>query len=278
MIKKSGRRRLAGALLVAAFLNPLLAGSVGADTLRVGGTGAALGSMRLLGEEFSRSHPEITVRVLPYIGSTGAIKEVLAGNIDLGLSGRPAKPAEEKDDLRLERYADTLLVIATHPAVNLKSISSQQLAAIYAGQTLRWDNGGLIRLILRPASETDNEVLRKISPALDRALDVALARPGMRYAATDQDAAEMIEQSPGALGTTTLALVLSERRRLGITAIDGIMPSVETLKNGRYPFRKPLFLVSRSRPSAALQSFIDFVRSPRGHDILLANGQLPVTR
>lgn len=247
-----------------------------AETLKVGGTGAALGTLRLLGAEFTRHHPGIEVDVLTYIGSTGAIKGVAAGDLDLGLSGRPLKPAEKKLDLLFSPYARTPLIIATHPAYPLKSISREQLAAIYSGQQTRRDDGGAIRIVLRPAYETDNDVLRSISPALDRALDHALARPGMRYAATDQDAADAFEQIPGAIGTSTLALALSEKRQIGILALDGVAPSVEALQNGSYPYHKSLFLVSRRNASPAVQSLVAFIRSPAGRNLLLTNGQLPV--
>ncbi|HET6720671.1 MAG TPA: substrate-binding domain-containing protein [Rhodocyclaceae bacterium] len=247
-----------------------------AETLKVGGTGAALGTLKLLGAEFTRQHPGIEVNVLSYIGSTGAIKGVAAGDLDLGLSGRALKPAEEKLDLLFSAYARTPLIIATHRDYPLKSISRQQLAAIYSGQQTQRDDGGTIRIVLRPAYETDNDVLRTISPELSGALDSALARPGMRYAATDQEAADAFEKVPGAIGTSTLALALSEKRQIGVLALDGVAPSVDALQKGSYPYYKSLFLVSRRNASPAVQALIAFIRSPAGRSLLLANGQLPI--
>lgn len=250
---------------------------VQAETLKVGGTGAALGTLKLIGAEFMRQNPEIKVEVLNYIGSTGAIKGVDAGDIDLGLSGRPLKPAEEKLDIQFSRYAQTPLIIATHRDYPLKSITREQLTAIYSGQKTQRDDGGPIRLILRPAHESDNDVLRSMSPELSRALDSALARPGMRYAATDQEAADAFEQVTGAIGTSTLALALSEKRPIGILALDGVMPSVETMKSGRYTYNKSLWLLTRRKASPAVLSLVAFIRSPAGQNILLNNGQVPVT-
>lgn len=269
-------RLRAGGIFCAALLACVIAPAVHAETIKVGGTGAALGAMHLLGSEFSRRNPAIKIEVLPYIGSTGAIKNVDSGGIDLGISGRVLKPGEDKLDVRLSRYALTPLVIAGHPGLALKSISRARLAALYSGQTTRWDDGSAVRLVLRPANETDNDVLRTMSPELGRALDTALARPGMRYAATDQDAAEAIEQVPGAIGTSTLGLVRSEKRHVSILALDGVMPGIDTLKSGQYPYHKPLFLVTRGQPSAAVQAFVAFIRSPHGQNLLAANGQLPV--
>jgi phosphate transport system substrate-binding protein len=263
---------LASFALVFALLTP----QAWAETLKVGGTGAALGTMRLLGAAFSRQQPEIRIEVLPYIGSTGAIRGIARGTIDLGLSGRPASPDEEKLEATLRKYALTPLIIAAHLEVPLNAVSRDQLAAIYSGQPSRWEGGGMIRLVLRPAQETDSLVLRTISPAVSQGLDVALAKPGMRRAATDQDAADMLEQTPGAIGTSTLALALSEQRRFKVLALDGVMPDVEALRSGRYPYNKPLYLVTRPQPSKAVQAFVDFIATPAGQAILIKNGQLPV--
>lgn len=269
-------RRLGSRLLFCAALLAASLSGAGAETLRVGGTGAALGTLKLIGAEFTRQNPGITVEVLKYIGSSGAIKAVDGGDIHLGLSGRPPKPAEEKLDVLFSRYAQTPLIIATHPAFPLKSISREQLVAIYSGQKTKRDDGGPIRVVLRPTNESDNDVLRSISPELGAALDRALGRPGMRYAATDQEAADALETVSGAIGTSTLALALSEKRQFGILALDGVTPSVEALKSGRYPHLKTLYLVTRRKTSPAMQALESFIRSPAGQSILLNNGQLPL--
>ena len=275
MTPKTARlpRILAGFLGLAALTISL---ATQAETLRVGGTGAALGTLRQIGAEFSRQNPSIRIEVLPYVGSTGAIKAVDAGSLDLGLSGRPAKPDEDRLDARLSAYARTPMVIAAHPSNALQSISRDQLSALYGGRTREWGDGGRIRIILRPAHETDNDVLRLISPEISLALDQALKRPGMMVAYTDQDAADAIESTPGAIGTSTLALLRAENRKVRILALDGIAPDVQTLANGSYPFGKTLYLVTRRHPVPAVEALTRFIRSPQGRQIQLTNGQLPV--
>lgn len=85
----------------------------------------------------------------------------------------------------------------------------------------------------------------------------------------------MIESTPGGLGGTTLALLLSEKRRARWIPVGGLTPSIEGLADGSYPHAKPLYFVLPPHPSASVLAFIDFIRSPRGEAILRANGQLP---
>ena len=143
---------------------------------------------------------------------------------------------------------------------------------IYGGKR-DWENGKRIRLVLRPPEDSDIPVLKSMSPAMSAAVDIALRRKGMIMATTDHDAADAIENVPGAFGGTTLSLVLSEKRALRIISLGGIMPSVRTMARRSYPYSKTFFMVTKNNPSAAVRRFIDFVRSPAGAAILAKNGQ-----
>lgn len=274
------RRRRVAVLAVACLTLCAAGRGIAADTqlLNVGGTGAALGTMRVLGEAFARARPGVRINVMTYIGSSGAIKGVAQGTIQVGVSGRAAKESELGLPVRLVPYAVTPFVLAAHPGVPVAGLSRKQVADIYAGRQTTWPDGSPIRLILRPRRETDNDSLRSVSPEMSDALEAAFARPGMRSAATDQDAATAIARTPGALGPTTLALAVSEQRPIKALAIDDVAPSVAALESDRYRLTKRLYLVLPEKPSAAVDAFVDFVFSPAGHAILTRNAQLPIAR
>lgn len=250
-------------------------GFVVAENLRVGGTGAALGTMILLGEAFARERGGVRVDVLSYIGSTGSMKAVAEGKLPLGISGRLPKPEEKDFPVKLIHYATTPMVIAVHPDVPVRALGFDELAGIYDGKLLRWPDGQRVRLILRPARDSDNGHLRRMGPAMRAAVDSALSRPGLRHAPTDQEAVDMIERTPGGIGGTTLALLVSERRKARWVPIEGNVPSVERLADGSYPYAKPLYFVLPRQPEEDVSAFVEFVRSPRGAEILRANGNLP---
>jgi phosphate transport system substrate-binding protein len=54
-------------LIAASILSVALA-TAHADTIKVGGTGAALGVMRVLGDSFKTTHPTVDVVVVPGSG------------------------------------------------------------------------------------------------------------------------------------------------------------------------------------------------------------------
>ena len=95
------------ALVAAGLLSLGLASAGQAETLKIGGTGGDLGTMRLLGKAFAERNPGVTVTVLPSLGSGGGIKAVLAGAIDIGLSA----PAVEGEGARCRRPSASLCEI-----------------------------------------------------------------------------------------------------------------------------------------------------------------------
>ena len=273
----TGRRRAFSGCAIAVLAMLLVSGSrsAAAEMIRISGTGGAMETMRILGEAFRKNNPEIRVEIMPGMGSSGSIKAVLAGRLEIGLSGRTLN-GEERDQGAVEtRYAKTPFVFAVNRTLKITGLTLEGVAGIYAGKR-DWEGGKRIRLVLRSPEDSDVPVLKGMSPAMSAAVDIALRRKGMIVATTDHDAADAIETVPGAFGGTTLSLVVSEKRALRVLALDGVVPSVRTMADRSYPYSKTFFMVTRKNPPVAVQRFIDFVRSPAGSAILSKNGQAAV--
>lgn len=259
-------------LAVIATLALLLGNRACAETIKVGGTGAALGTMKRLGDAFERLHPEHRIVEVPSLGSSGGIKALTVGAIGLAVTGRELTAQEKQSGLQSVRYGSTPFAVAVHAAAPEVALSKARLADIYAGRQLTWPNGQPIRLILRPRTESDTALLRAISPAMDLAVDDALVRRGMVVAITDTDSADQLEKYPHSLGSTTLALVRSEQRQIRLLAIDGVAPTVDALVNGSYPYAKHLHVVVAPNAAPATRQFLQFILSYQGRDILRALG------
>jgi phosphate transport system substrate-binding protein len=239
-----------------------------ADVIRIGGTGSALATMQQLGKTFSQSHPEHSIKVLPSLGSGGGIKALQGKALDIAVISRELKPEEAASGLVATEYGITPFVFAVHRNVPVDNISLNDIAAIYSGQKLKWDNGELIRPVLRPAGDTDTVLLLGISPEIEKAVLQALQRQGMVFAITDIDGADSLERLPGSFGTTALALILAENRQIKPLSIDGVAPNIANLKNGTYRYWKPFNMVTDKSTSLAAQQFIAFVKSAEGQKLL----------
>jgi phosphate transport system substrate-binding protein len=243
-----------------------------AETIKIGGTGAALGTMRALIAEFAKVAPAHTVVFVPNLGTPGGIKAVAAGAIEIAAISRPLKPEESAQGLVAFEYGKNPFVFATskNEAGSLQNLA--ELADMIGGRRTTWAGGAPIRLVMRPQKDVDTEILGAISPALKQAIPVALAKPGIYIAPTDQDAAEAIEKTPGAIGTTSLALLRTEKNDVRILPIDGIVPSPAAVADGSYPYFKVMFLARKGAGTPGMAQFFDFVASRQGRQILIAAG------
>ncbi len=276
MVGDTGRRAGARASGGVAFGLLLCLAATGAEAaeLQLGGSGATLGTMRLLADAYTARHPETTFVVLPSMGSSGGIKAALAGAVALGLSTRPLTPAETAAGAEAVEYGRTPFVFATAPGTPVDGVSTRQLADIYAGRLTEWPDGTRIRMILRPVSDSDNEAIKAISLEVRQGLEAAEKRPGMAFAVTDQEAAKAIATTPGGIGPSTLALIRSEHPGLKALKLNGIAPSPDALADGSYALDKPMLMVRTPHTPPEALDFLAFVRSDAGRAILVQTGHL----
>jgi phosphate transport system substrate-binding protein len=268
------RGALAAAVLAAAVFAPR-ADAEAQVTVRIGGTGAALGGMRLLAQAYTKAHPDTRIVILPSLGSHGGVKALLAGKIDLALSVEPPNGSAQAAQLVTREYARTPLVFATHRDTPAGGITLEQLARAYTGSMTAWSDGTRLRLIKRPAVDTDTRILRAMSTDLDKAVEAATWREDLLTATTDQDNAAALEEIRGSLGLITLAQMLSERRQLKPLAVDGAEGTLEALREGKYPYAKNFFIIARPSPAPEVAAFLQFVDSTEGRQILTQSGHLP---
>jgi len=264
-------------VILAIIINLIILSPVpAAEVLTIGGTGSALGTMKLLASAFEKIHPGTEVNVLKSLGSSGGIKAVAKGAIDIGLSSRLIREDERSEDLQVDKYSMSPLAIITNKDVNIQDISTEQLVSAFRGKTSTWPDGHRIRPIMRPATEIDIFIIKKISLEMRKAVEFAYSRKGLFTAVTDQECISTVERVPGAFGFSTLAQIISEKRRVNVLAFNGITPSVQSLSDFTYHLFRSYYLVINKRPSIKVRNFLNFIYSSEGRSILEKSGNLVV--
>lgn len=243
--------------------------------LRIGGAGAGLGTLRILGGEFEKTHPGAKVEIVPNLGSSGGIKALLAGAVDLAISARPLLPAEIQAGAQPHPYGRTPFVFIVNRDVAETDITTAGLVRILEGKLSAWADGRRIRMILRPVTDVDTAMLLALSPDVGPAMKAAHERPGMFVAITDQESLASVGRIPGALGTACLAQLATEPHAVKVLSHNGVVPGLQALAEGRYPLGKRMALVSAPRPPALAQAFLLFIRSAPGRALLSSTGHLP---
>jgi len=250
--------------------------TVRAETLRIGGTGYGLGVMKILGETFEKSCPGVKIRVIPSLGSTGGIKALSHGALDIAISGRLLKDSESGKGIYTKALAKTPFIFIVNKKVAKEGITLEELEKIFRGEIEKWPDGTHIRPVLRPETDTVTKTVRQLSSGMHQAVTLAMSKQGMILAITDQESTEIVENIPGALAAGTLTQILSENRQVGVLSFNGIKPSVKSISNGSYPLSIPLYLVIPDKIGKISKEFLAFIYSDSGRKILTDNGNLVV--
>lgn len=244
------------------------------EILTVGGTGAALATLHLLGRAAADGNDQLTVQVLPSLGSSGGIRALQDGIIDLAVTARPLTDAERATGLREFHLADTPLAFVSSLTGPL-NIDVASVTEIYARVDAAWPDGTPARVILRPQGDAQYRILQEHFPGFMEAIDQAYRRPDIPIAPTDQDNVRLALRIAGSFTAATLAQIRTEDLDLTLVSIDGVAPLPEHIADGRYPMHVSFYLVAPSDAGAATRWFLDFVRTPRATAVLIENGQLP---
>tara|TARA_R110001583_G_scaffold51161_11_gene159770 strand:+ start:2083 stop:2907 length:825 start_codon:yes stop_codon:yes gene_type:complete len=263
-------------MLRMAFLGALFSTPAWSVNLTIGGTGNALGTMHIMADAYQLKHPDVTIKVLPSIGSSGAIKAMAKGKIDIGLSARPLKEKESVSGAISVEYARTPTVIAMSNRSPKTDISTDELVNIYLGKMTKWENGDFIRPVTRQAQDGNTIQLQQLSPALKDAMEKIDKHSKFLFASTDQEAVDLIEEAQGSFGVTTLALILSEKRPIHALKLNGISPTSEACISGEYPIIKRFYFILPQQLPSHVKDFLDFVKSEQGKAILENNGSYAI--
>jgi len=260
----------------AALLAWLSASAQEVPSLRIAGTGAGMALLKVLGARYEKQHPGAKVTVFPSLGSTGGIRAVADGRIEIACSSRGLSSQEAGLGLAQWTFARTPFVLAVGSSRPETDLPQAQVADVYAGRVRAWRNGDPVRVILRPRSDTAHAQLAAFGPDLEAALTLAHAVPGAITATTDQDCADHLERATGAVGTLSLGQILAEQRDLRPLGLGGVKPTLENLSKGTYPHATVLRLVvRRAGAGTELRRFLKFLESPASQDVMRRYGYLP---
>jgi phosphate transport system substrate-binding protein len=247
--------------------------SAAQDTLHIGSTGSAIGMLQEVGAEFTAADGG-KVEIVASLGSTGAIRALADGVIDIAVSARPLKADEVAAGLSQVTVLRTAYVLATSHR-SPYALNSADLPRIFAAEKAVWADGTQIRIILRPHSETDTALLRELFTGMDKAIEAARRRAEVPTAATDQDNAALAERTPGSLAGTTATQIKTEHRNLLVVPLDGVEPTLANFESGAYRFAKKLYIIVSRNSAPVAQRFVHFLRSPQGVKALRETETLP---
>jgi len=237
-------------------------------TIRISGGTAHIPVMQAIAKEIMSRYPDIQITIAGG-GSGVGIKQVGEGLVDIGNSGR--KPTDQEIaayNLKLYLWALDGVAVVVHPENPVRSLSLEQIQAIFAGKIQNWKEVGgpdkSIHLFTRDEASGTRQVFWEVAlekGPLAPTADVVPSNGAMKTAvATD----------PGAIGYMSVGHIDST---VAPVAINGVVPS--TVLSGAYPIARGLYSNTKGEPSPLVKAFLDTLFSPEGKAVIKAMGFIP---
>lgn len=171
--------------------------------------------------------------------------------------------------------------ILVHLSNFTKEVTKQQVADIYTGKVKEWSELGgpetKILLIDRPRNQN-------VRDAFESQLGIAGKIPDTAKVIGRDD--KVVKTVVGTLPPLSAVAYISLTQGLSVVSggvavrllpIDKVEPEVPTVKDGRYPLRRPVLLLSKKEPNPLVDAFIQFALSPQGQQII-GETYIPLTR
>jgi phosphate transport system substrate-binding protein len=238
----------------------------------VKGSTTVLPIIQKAAEEFHASK-KISVSVSG-TGSGDGIKSIIEGNCDIAMSSREMKAAElEKAKSKGARITEIaiaydMIVPVVNPKNQVANLTLDQLKAIYDGSVSTWNlvggNKDNIVVVSRDTSSGTFEVWEgKVMKKADVRKDALLQ-------ASNGAVGSAITSNPKAIGYVGFGYLNSSLKTL---TVNGVEPTLENGKTGKYPISRKLYLyINENKLSAEAKSFVDFILSPDGQKLVKEAG------
>ncbi len=205
-------------------------------------------------------------------GSVRGLTDLAEGRTDFAASCQ-SKTSEDPEDFEYIIASWDALVFIVHKSNPLSSITPQQVRDIYNGRIDNWKELGgpdlnLISVI------TTTKGFGGIGEALEKYI-LSGKRPLKQKNSTMQASSvaiweQLVEDMPEGFASTGFGS--ARKRKVKMLKVNGVAPTKETIISGKYPFRRPLYIVVKKNARPAVRQFVDFIVSKKGQKLISSYG------
>ncbi|WP_407835803.1 phosphate ABC transporter substrate-binding protein [Streptomyces sp. DSM 116496] len=286
----AGPRRLVYAAAGMALLASLATACADADASAGGGSGKALqasGSTTVAPVAADAAEAlkgqGLNITVATQGGSAGGISQLGAGQIDIALSSKPIADKDRSDNPKADFVttqigSDAVGVIISKQVADagVKNLTVDQVKGLFEGKITNWNQVG------GPNLEVfiyDKEPGRGTREVLDKYLyhgEKAPPAPNSDHFAIvggNLETRTKLESTPGAVGPLSTGFIEGSDKLVAVS-LDGIPATTENIASGKYPMSRPLFLITNGQPKGNAKTFIDYLISDKGQELLPKHGYL----
>ncbi len=239
-------------------------------------------------EAYQKIHPEVSVSVTGGGSGTG-ISALINGTVDIANASREIKKEEiaaaegegfEPYELVVAKDAIAVIVNKENP---IDKLTMEQISGIYRGDYSNWselggNNSPIVRLSRETNSGTHVYFLEQVV-RLGSKDDKSLFTPETLLLPSSEGIISEVRDNPNAIGYDGLGYITDEVKTLAIApqaGEDAILPSIETVNNKQYPISRDLYIYTRGKPNATIQTYLDWIVSADAQAIVQSLGFVPI--
>lgn len=154
------------------------------------------------------------------------------------------------------------VAVIVNPEHPVDGTTIEELKAIYTGASTTLGGHAILPFNRPKVSGTCAVFKAKVLGKNDQFSDrIEVKRP--------KDGVETVSTSATALYYTSAGANLNTVK---VLQVNGLLPTSENLRSGKYPITRPLILTTKGQPGGEVKQFIDFVFSPEGRQIIQKRG------
>ncbi len=240
-------------------------------TLKIAGGTAHIPVMKEAAKRIITFNPDIQISIAGG-GSGLGIKQVGEGLVDIGNSGRKPKDEEiSRYGLQVFKWAVDGVGIAVNPKNPVRSLSKAQVQDIFAGKITSWKQIGgsdkRINVYTRDEASGTRAVFWK------KALSKGEISPKAYFVVSNGGMKSAIAQDPYSIGYVSVGYI---DNTVAAVSIDGVAPTLENVKEGKYKVARGLYSNTKGEPTGLAKKLIMYLLTPEGQDIVADKGFVPV--
>lgn len=148
------------------------------------------------------------------------------------------------------------IAVIVHPSNSVHSYSLHDLAALFTGRTASWEDLGGPQIAVQPVIPFAGDGLRVRFEAMVQ--EGSPSSPSALLAPSPSAVINLVSEDSGAIGYVPLSQIKDTVRAV---AVDGVIPSHESVASSRYPLGLTVIATAPSEPSGAVRDWLAWVQS-----------------
>lgn len=206
--------------------------------------------------------------------------EVVSGNYAAGLDGVTQDEGEAYfftnhlplDSLWVAPIGQDGIAVIVHPSNPVQALTIAQLRDIYRGRISNWSElGGADEEILVVSREDGSGTRAEFEQVV---MGDRTTTPLAQIAPSSVAVVQSVGRASNAIGYTSMSYL---EQRVRAIALNGVMPSPDTVFDNTYPLRCIIYIAGVREPDSHFRNFIHWVQSPDGQ-LVISRRYAPLLR